>query len=206
MRTPEIQRKWHQLGDATNQPFHHAVTMKQLLVPFIALALCPPVHATAYNLNVKGWNQPDWWQCDDRTGLVRLPFLSPDYMYKSWCVVPSTFIKTSGGGRVRYQYRSMWRKDYHPKPRFAKFIKHPSIKGDKSGRVGWMEVNCQTMESRENQLFLVATTSPNMNPTIWRKISWQSDSSIATPGYGWTKMTPMTSIGPVEKWICERSK
>ena len=177
--------------------------MKRLLIPFLALALCPPAQATAYWLNIKGWNQPDWWQCDDRPGLVRLPHYSPGHMNESWCVRPSTFIKTSAGGRVEYQQRDIWTKDAKLSPSLATIIKHPSKKGDKSGRMGWMEVNCQAMESRQNQFFLAAQTSPNMHRS-WKELSWQPGVSVVSPNEGWWEWRPMLTIGPVEKWICEQ--
>jgi len=177
--------------------------MKRFLLPFIALAICPPAQATAYWLNIKGWNQPDWWQCDDLPGLVRLPHYSPAHMNESWCVRPSTFIKTSDGGRVQYQKREMWTKSPKFDPSVAKLIKDPIEKGDKTGRMGWMEVNCQTMESRQKLYFLAMQTSPNMG-RIWKELSWQPGVSYVHSNEGWWEWSPMLNVEPVEKWICEQ--
>lgn len=176
--------------------------MKRYLFLFIASMLHSlPVSASPYWLNVQGWEQSDWWQCDDRPGLVRLPFNSPNHMNVSWCVAPSTFIRTSGGGRVRYQKREVWTRDVKIPPEVAHLIPNKSTKGDKFGRSGWIEVDCNMMERRENQLYAVGTTNPRMS-SKWSKINWQPDASIIYPRYGWTKMTPITRVKPVDKWIC----
>ena len=176
--------------------------MKRLLIPFLALALCSPAQATAYWFNIKAWNQPNWWECDDTPGFIRLPHRTKDSMNESFCVRPSTLIKTYGGGRVQYQTRSVWTDVSGISPWLKEILGSTSSVGDKSGTYGWLEVDCQMMESREMQITLVRTTSQQMGP-MWSKISWQQNASIAG-GNDWTEMRPLLSLGPVEKWICQQ--
>ena len=178
--------------------------MKRLLIPsLLSLALCaPPVQASpSYWLNVKGWDQPDWWNCDDKPGLVRVPSAYKDYMNTFVCIRPSTFIRTGGGGRVMYSERSIWTRDPELSPAVAKLIKRRSTKGDKSAQLGWMEVNCQTMEYRENMISMVMTTSPTMHRS-WKQFSFQPDASFVSGKMEWSDWTPIMRMKPVQKWIC----
>ena len=101
-----------------------------------------------------------------------------------------------------HQDRSIWTRNPEISPELAKILgnRNPSVKGDKRGMVGWMEVNCQTMEYRHNQFMNVMTTRPSMSGT-WRQFSYQPDASFWRGSHGWSEWESIVRQEPVQDWI-----